>query len=282
MAKGVPASVQRLRSYGPSTSSATGTHNDLPQGSPPDCTQFISSIAPAGKESALYLVEDDVRSARYPSRSTEFEEKYPPDRYGEEAAPNARVWRVYRDRVTDLDEDLVKGWNATLDVLLIFAGLFSAVATAFIIEAYVSKQLQHDYLQYTAIGVLAVLAELNTTVTAPQSLPDLNKVKSTTRAGWVNGLWFTSLILALIDALLAILVKQWLVEYESRMRQPAAMRDDGHGDTSRSARDLVNGGLGASSLLSLRYYTWRSFFSSLASSPFCSICTLSYGPSVSS
>ncbi|KAH7092733.1 hypothetical protein BKA62DRAFT_596971, partial [Auriculariales sp. MPI-PUGE-AT-0066] len=145
---------------------------------------------------------------------TDFDRKYPPDRHGDEAGPNARVWRVYRDRVTELDEDLMQGWNSTLDVLLIFAGLFSAIVTAFVIEA--TTQLQHDYTQYTAIGVFAVLAALNGTVAAPSSLPDFNHVQVASRSRWINGIWFASLALALIDALLAILVKQWLVEYGSR------------------------------------------------------------------
>jgi len=100
--------------------------------------------------------------------ATEFERRYPPDRcdhcatrqnvvvlisivnrLGEETSSNARVWRIYRDRANDADQDVVDGWNKTLDVLLIFvraaileaqllilsqAGLFSAVSTAFLVE----------------------------------------------------------------------------------------------------------------------------------------------------
>ncbi|KAH7101335.1 hypothetical protein BKA62DRAFT_596685, partial [Auriculariales sp. MPI-PUGE-AT-0066] len=151
---------------------------------------------------------------------TEFEKRYPPDRFGEEAGPNARVWRLYRDRVTDLDEDLLQGWHETLNVLLIFAGLFSAVATAFIIEG--TKRLQHDYTEYTARGVFALLARLDDSVVAPTQLPDLNNFSASARSQWINGLWFASLSLALIDALLSILAKQWLVEYASKMRRPIA------------------------------------------------------------
>ncbi|KAH7092731.1 hypothetical protein BKA62DRAFT_834680 [Auriculariales sp. MPI-PUGE-AT-0066] len=161
----------------------------------------------------------DLYPPRDPATYTEFDRTYPPDRHGEEAGPSARVWRVYRDRVMELDENLIKGWNSTLDVLLIFAGLFSAVATAFIIEA--AKQLQHDYSQYTAVGVFAILAALNNTVQAPVTLPNFDRVLITPRSRWINGLWFTSLALAMIDALLAILVKQWLVEYGSRVRGTA-------------------------------------------------------------
>ena len=41
-------------------------------------------------------------------------------RLGEETSENARVWRIYRDRANDEDQDVIDGWNKTLDVLLIF------------------------------------------------------------------------------------------------------------------------------------------------------------------
>lgn len=74
-------------------------------------------------------------------------------RFGEEASDGARVWKLYRDRANEQDHDKIDGWNKTLDILLIFvsgqrrygyahssthslqAGLFSAVATAFLIES---------------------------------------------------------------------------------------------------------------------------------------------------
>ena len=40
--------------------------------------------------------------------------------YGAAAAPNARVWRVYRDRATGADNDLIEGWYDTVNTLLIF------------------------------------------------------------------------------------------------------------------------------------------------------------------
>jgi hypothetical protein len=86
-----------------------------------------------------------------PQQYTQHEKEYPPDRYGEEAGKNARVWKVYRDKVNERDADLLDGWNKTLDILLLFvstasaslftlteelqAGLFSAVSTAFVIES---------------------------------------------------------------------------------------------------------------------------------------------------
>ncbi|KAH7097292.1 hypothetical protein BKA62DRAFT_585395, partial [Auriculariales sp. MPI-PUGE-AT-0066] len=168
---------------------------------------------------------------------TEFEKKYPPDAHGEEASPNARVWRVYRDRVTELDDNLLERWHKTLDVILIFVSVlllsnltrstdtirsvcFLQSPTAFIIEAY--KGLQPDYGEITARGVVALLAQGNASFAAPLAIPSFDDVEASARVLWINALWFASLTLALIDALLIILVKQWLVEYASKQRQPAA------------------------------------------------------------
>ncbi|KAH7069387.1 hypothetical protein BKA62DRAFT_666132, partial [Auriculariales sp. MPI-PUGE-AT-0066] len=159
---------------------------------------------------------------RYPAPNpelfTEFEKKYPPDAHGEEASPNARVWRVYRDRVTELDDDLLEGWHKTLDVLLIF--VCAPLSHSGSLRSY--KGLQPDYSEITARGVVALLAQSNTSFTAPLPIPSFDHVEASARAVWINALWFASLTLALIDALLCILVKQWLVEYASKQRQPAA------------------------------------------------------------
>ncbi|KAH7087265.1 hypothetical protein BKA62DRAFT_585983, partial [Auriculariales sp. MPI-PUGE-AT-0066] len=149
---------------------------------------------------------------------TAHEKLYPPDKYGEELGPNARLFRIYHDRVTEKDEDLVQGWHETLNVLLVFAGLFSAVLTAFLMES--TKQLQPDYTETTAVAVLAVLAQLQGT-SSSTSTPVNPPFAATTDARWINALWFTSLMLALIVSLLAILVKQWLVQYTSLMRSSA-------------------------------------------------------------
>ncbi|KZV90176.1 hypothetical protein EXIGLDRAFT_617336, partial [Exidia glandulosa HHB12029] len=73
--------------------------------------------------------------------------------------PNARVWKVFQDEAKKQDDALLDGWSKTLDILLIFAGLFSAVSTAFIIESY--KFLQPDFTEYTARALHALVAARN-------------------------------------------------------------------------------------------------------------------------
>ncbi|KZV91448.1 hypothetical protein EXIGLDRAFT_615663, partial [Exidia glandulosa HHB12029] len=107
------------------------------------------------------------------------------------------------------DGGLLDGWHKTLDILLIFAGLFSAVATAFVVESY--KLLQPDNEAYIASALQALVLAANGTRPLPALAPAQSSPSSLSR--WINGLWFTSLMLSLTVALLCILVKQWLGEY---------------------------------------------------------------------
>ncbi|KZV91415.1 hypothetical protein EXIGLDRAFT_769951 [Exidia glandulosa HHB12029] len=153
---------------------------------------------------------------------TDFKRNYPPDPFGDEVEPHARVWKIYRDEATTHDEPMVDLWNKTLDILLIFAGLFSAVETAFIVEAY--KVLLPDYEAYTA-HMLHAFASSGSGSFSVESLsgqgdPSVISVSNLSR--WINGLWFLSLLLALAVALLCILTKQWVQYYILRINSPSS------------------------------------------------------------
>ncbi|KAK0200816.1 hypothetical protein DFS33DRAFT_1386750 [Desarmillaria ectypa] len=78
----------------------------------------------------------------------DYEDKYPEDPIYEETAPTARVWRTYLDKSQRFDADIVSDWRDTVDILLVFAGLFSAVVSAFAVQF--SQNLQPDYNQISA------------------------------------------------------------------------------------------------------------------------------------
>lgn len=91
------------------------------------------------------------------------------------------------------------------------AGLFSAVVTAFNVEAY--KLLQDDPSQQT-VQLLQTISQLlqqggNSTL-GLDSLPSRSPSRQSIR---INALWFTSLVCALVSSLIGIMVKQWLREY---------------------------------------------------------------------
>ena len=101
------------------------------------------------------------------------------------------------------------------------AGLFSAVVTAFNIEAY--KLLQDDPSQQT-VQILQTISQLlqqggnSTFVPGYSPLPTTSPSRQSIR---INTLWFTSLVCALVSALMGILVKQWLREYMAEVSLPS-------------------------------------------------------------
>ncbi|KAL0956670.1 hypothetical protein HGRIS_002801 [Hohenbuehelia grisea] len=119
---------------------------------------------------------------------------------------HSRVWEVYVEKANKADSMMLDGWNRSIDVLLVFTGLFSAVLTTFIIEAY--HLITPDPADMTNELLNQLIAMRNGSVVPPSTAPAV-----TSRASWVNGLWFASLSCSLSTALLSMLVKQWLQAY---------------------------------------------------------------------
>ncbi|KIY71979.1 hypothetical protein CYLTODRAFT_326310, partial [Cylindrobasidium torrendii FP15055 ss-10] len=146
----------------------------------------------------------------------DYERKYPPDPRHEELSDNARVWWMYNDEAAIFDADMVGEAADNLDILLVFAGLFAAVLTTFV--AQTSQSLSPDN-SAIAVALLVELVSLQRAVATGASLEDIvsaDIAPSVARSEvWVNGLWFTSLVLSLSSALLAVLSKQWLRQYTS-------------------------------------------------------------------
>ncbi|KAJ6555833.1 hypothetical protein B0H19DRAFT_136910 [Mycena capillaripes] len=161
-------------------------------------------------------------------QADDYEWKYEPDVQYEETSASARVWRVYMDESAILDLDMIGGMRDALDVLLVFAALFSAVITTFVSQT--SQQLSPDYTEITASLVfqsvqiqLAILNGTDRDFISPSLLTPLTPFSADLATVWVNGLWFVSLTLSLVTAFAAVLVKQWLHQY---MRLPSgSVRD---------------------------------------------------------
>ncbi|KAF5357610.1 hypothetical protein D9758_007397 [Tetrapyrgos nigripes] len=154
-------------------------------------------------------------------RNYDYTKKYPVDELGKEVSENARVWKVYLDEAEETDREMLSGFRDTLDALLVFAALFSAVVTSFVISAV--ESLQPDYSQITAM----LLVEQNLLLRAAGNPTAIGNVKTasvnldsadtSTADLWINGLFFSSLSLSLATALLSVLVKQWLQAYSSSL-----------------------------------------------------------------
>ncbi|KAJ7455514.1 hypothetical protein FB451DRAFT_1048923, partial [Mycena latifolia] len=131
--------------------------------------------------------------------------------FSQYCADNAPIWKFYMDQAKITDDDLANIFNSDLDPLLIFAGLFSAILLAFLIE--VRKDLQED-LQNITNTLLVVLIENQHNVAGPP-VPSSTHFKPSSSSRWVNGLWFSSLMFSLMSALGASLAKGWVTQFSS-------------------------------------------------------------------
>ncbi|EIN11112.1 hypothetical protein PUNSTDRAFT_29631, partial [Punctularia strigosozonata HHB-11173 SS5] len=126
------------------------------------------------------------------------------------------AWNYIHGRMKEHDKAMIEGHTGDIDSLLIFAGLFSAVLTAFLVETY--SQLQIDTGQVTVQILLDISQQLHNVSEGQVALPTnatatINHFAPDPSVVVINCLWFLSLIAALCSALLGIIVKQWLREY---------------------------------------------------------------------
>ncbi|KAG8706232.1 hypothetical protein FRC09_002514, partial [Ceratobasidium sp. 395] len=142
----------------------------------------------------------------------------------QELAHDAAVWRLYLEEAKEHDEELVKGRHGSLDMLLLFATLFSAILTGFLIES--KHLLQPDTADMSNALLLLIAqsqyrAERGIRPPGSDQFPILLEFQPTKLSRWINGIWFTSLALSLSAALLAMLGKEWLTAFLASRPRPA-------------------------------------------------------------
>ncbi|KAI0370617.1 hypothetical protein BV20DRAFT_288374 [Pilatotrama ljubarskyi] len=120
---------------------------------------------------------------------------------------------------------MLKRRKSEIDTLLVYAALFSAILTAFIVES--QKMLRPDSMESAAAALIRVSERLDALVVWPtlnrteylaalEARTDVSSAFHPTRLViWTNSLWFVSLIISLAAASLALLVKQWLYHHDT-------------------------------------------------------------------
>ncbi|KAJ3557453.1 hypothetical protein NM688_g1467 [Phlebia brevispora] len=137
----------------------------------------------------------------------------------EKGESDTQAWAVVLEAMMKFDERQVSGWRNDLQNMLIFAGLFSAVATAFVIESY--SWLQQDSSDTSAYLLMQISQQLSSFTfsngfinsTAPVATPPTFTPESVYVR--INILWFLSLAMSLIASLMAIIIQQWMQAYQS-------------------------------------------------------------------
>ncbi|KIY61298.1 hypothetical protein CYLTODRAFT_459977, partial [Cylindrobasidium torrendii FP15055 ss-10] len=160
------AQPQDASGAGNASSTGTSDRTRLPRLQPeqpePDDPMRDTIIPP--KVFGLSRFKDDGGqhrdSERPQHRATdkyEDDAKYPTDEHHHELDEEARVWRVYLEEARTFDQDIVIQASESLELLLVFAGLFSAVLTTFV--AQTSQSLSPDAAAQST-GALLEIAQL--------------------------------------------------------------------------------------------------------------------------
>ncbi|KAF6749530.1 hypothetical protein DFP72DRAFT_1048830 [Ephemerocybe angulata] len=121
--------------------------------------------------------------------------------------PKDEPWTELLRPLQSQDAARCDGWKEEVQNLLIFAGLFSAVVTAFVLELY--KSLRQDPMELIAAALLKRMGEdPNSKVFSDGfSLPPHVSTR-------INTLWFLSLVFSLITVLIGTISLQWLREHQ--------------------------------------------------------------------
>ncbi|KAG8943812.1 hypothetical protein FRC04_002506 [Tulasnella sp. 424] len=133
-----------------------------------------------------------------------------PQAFGED---DGQFYKYYDDLADELDEDMVTSLKSQLDGILIFAGLFAGVNSAFL--AFTLPQMSPDPTDDTNALLFQIMLGGNSTIRSTADLPSAS-FSPATRAYTINVLFSLSLTLALLGSFLAVLGQQWLVYYRKR------------------------------------------------------------------
>ncbi|KAK1234463.1 hypothetical protein PQX77_002333, partial [Marasmius sp. AFHP31] len=192
-------SMQAARYTSPSQEASSTKEKESANAANPDRNKDHSETAPEIQENPLNETKETEKPASDESRMPMEPDGMKPTL--------EKSWEVVMKEVDSLDDGLVKGWREDIDTLLVFAGLFSAVVTAFTIESY---QWLEEQPEDTTVALLKQISWKQINGTTP---PISQSFEVSTSVIRINVLWFLSLILALVDALFALLCKQWLREH---------------------------------------------------------------------
>ncbi|KAH9958709.1 hypothetical protein BC827DRAFT_1135838, partial [Russula dissimulans] len=132
------------------------------------------------------------------------------------------LWTLFRNEAKSYDEARIQTLKDDMDGVLIFAGLFSAALTAFIIDSKNKLKVDPaDQMVYYLQQNVAILAQISHQISsiAPQIVipssppPPYPAFITSSSDVRVNVFWFMALVFSLSAALLAILVQQWVRDY---------------------------------------------------------------------
>ncbi|KAK7459677.1 hypothetical protein VKT23_009658 [Stygiomarasmius scandens] len=113
---------------------------------------------------------------------------------------DAKIWSLYLKDAEEVARQRAELWKTGLDNLLLFAGLFAGVVASFVIDK--RQDLQSDSQQVLLGNIRDVLSQEAAEPFTPSTV-----------SLWINGFWYSSLLITLFSAMMGVLAKAWLVNF---------------------------------------------------------------------
>ncbi|PPQ94931.1 hypothetical protein CVT25_004417 [Psilocybe cyanescens] len=127
--------------------------------------------------------------------------------------PDGNPWEIVLEALLKKDKVQCDAWKDEVQNLLIFAGLFSAVVTSFVVQSY--QSLRPDSGDLTVVLLARLVSQLGDAANTTTSLDTLVSPSPASSSDIrVNTFWFLSLVLSLTTVLIGIVSLQWLREHQ--------------------------------------------------------------------
>ncbi|KIM20823.1 hypothetical protein M408DRAFT_122873 [Serendipita vermifera MAFF 305830] len=130
-------------------------------------------------------------------------------------------WDVYNNEAKKVDTELVKDWTSSLNFLLVFAAIFAAVLTAFIIES--KKLLEQDPTSVMVDVMIFFTNNMANGTHTPYTPPEFEAKKTDII---VNCLFYASLSASLVAALASVVALQWVADYDAAITRGGSSPED--------------------------------------------------------
>ncbi|KAJ6600480.1 hypothetical protein DFH09DRAFT_811799, partial [Mycena vulgaris] len=120
-------------------------------------------------------------------------------------------WDSYKTVADEYDEELRQRYSTDLDTALIFAGLFSVVSSAFIIQ--IQPELKQDPDEMTQALLRLLIHNFNGSIFSGDDISIPTGPNVARNIVLTEVLLYTSLFSTLLVALLTVLGKRWLLHF---------------------------------------------------------------------
>ncbi|KAH9830204.1 uncharacterized protein C8Q71DRAFT_686570, partial [Rhodofomes roseus] len=136
------------------------------------------------------------------------------------------AWSTLAKEAWSHEKERIERWRNEIDALLVFAGLFSAVVTAFVAQYYAVLLPAPDFNTNILQQQMLILERISSQLGAPGSAASITGSALATSMGslpsssspstppppprWIATLWFISLVFSLSAASVALAINQWL------------------------------------------------------------------------